>query len=43
MADKLTIEQETVLLEKINIGRQQILDGEFLTEEEMDKETDSWE
>jgi predicted transcriptional regulator len=43
MAVKLTTEQETFLLEKINTGRQQILSGEFFTEEEMDEEIDFWE
>lgn len=34
--------QEIILLQKIEIAEQQIANGEYLTEEEMDKEIDSW-
>jgi predicted transcriptional regulator len=40
---KLTAEEEIILLKKIDIAQQQIANGEFLTEEEMDAEIDSWE
>lgn len=34
---------EIILLQKIEIARQQIENGEFLTEEELDKEIDQWD
>jgi len=34
--------EEIMLLQKIEIARQQIKDGDFLTEEELDKEIDTW-
>jgi hypothetical protein len=34
--------EEVILLQKIEIGKKQILDGDFLTEEELNKEVDSW-
>lgn len=37
------IVQEIILLQKIEIARQQVKDGNFLTEEEFDKEIDSWD
>jgi hypothetical protein len=36
------IVSEIILLQKIEIARAQIKSGEFLTEEELDKEIDSW-
>jgi hypothetical protein len=33
---------EIILLQKIEIARKQIQYGEFLTEEELDKEIDQW-
>ena len=33
---------EIILLQKIEIAREQVKNGEFLTEDEMDKEIDSW-
>lgn len=33
---------EIILLQKIEIARKQVQDGEFLTEEELDKEVDQW-
>jgi predicted transcriptional regulator len=38
----LTQEEKQIISEKIEIALQQIEDGDFLTEEEMDKEIDSW-
>ncbi|MBW4888142.1 hypothetical protein KXQ82_00380 [Mucilaginibacter sp. HMF5004] len=40
-ADELI--EKIILLQKVEIGRQQIKDGESLTEEEMDKLIDSWQ
>lgn len=37
------IVEEIILLQKIEIARQQVRDGDFLTEEEFDKEIDSWD
>lgn len=34
---------EIILLQKIEIARKQIENGEFLTEEELDKEIDQWD
>jgi hypothetical protein len=34
--------EEIILLQKIEIARKQIKDGEFLTEDELDKEIDQW-
>lgn len=34
--------EEVILLQKIERARQQVKDREFLTEEELDKEFDSW-
>jgi len=34
--------EEIVLLQKIEIAKQQIKDGKYVTEEEMDKLIDSW-
>jgi hypothetical protein len=34
--------EEIMLLQKIEMARQQIRNGDFLTEEEFDKETDKW-
>lgn len=36
------IVEEIILLQKIEIARKQVQDGEFLTEEELDKEIDQW-
>jgi hypothetical protein len=36
------IVEEIILLQKIEIARKQVRDGDFLTEEEFDKETDQW-
>ena len=36
------IVEEIILLQKIEIARKQIKDGEFLTEDELDKEIDQW-
>jgi hypothetical protein len=36
------IVEEIILLQKIEIARKQVQDGEFLTEEELDKEVDQW-
>jgi len=36
------IVEEIILLQKIEIARKQIQNGDFLTEEEFDKETDKW-
>jgi hypothetical protein len=33
---------ELILLQKIEIARKQVQDGDFLTEEELDKEVDQW-
>jgi predicted transcriptional regulator len=38
----LTSEREILLLQKIEIAERQIANGEFLTEEEMDAEIESW-
>lgn len=35
--------ERIIILQKVEIAQQQIANGEFLTEEEMDKEIDSWE
>jgi hypothetical protein len=37
------IVEEIILLQKIEIARKQVKDGEFLTEEELDKEIDHWD
>ncbi|WP_183575566.1 hypothetical protein HDF18_16790 [Mucilaginibacter sp. X5P1] len=34
---------EIILLQKIEMSRKQIQDGDFLTEEEFDKEIDQWD
>lgn len=34
---------EIILLQRIEFAQQQIANGEFLTEEEVDKEMNSWE
>jgi hypothetical protein len=34
---------EIILLQKIEIARKQFKDGDFLTDEELDKEIDSWQ
>jgi len=34
--------EEIILLQKIEIARKQIKDGDFLTEDELDKEIDLW-
>jgi len=36
------IVEEIILLQKIEIARKQVQNGEFLTEEELDKEVDQW-
>jgi len=33
---------EIILLQKVEIARQQVKDGNFLTEEELDREMDKW-
>ena len=46
MPEKFSVDElveKIFLLQKIEIGMQQIKDGEFFTEEEMDKIIDSWE
>ena len=35
--------EEVVLLQKIEIARKQVQAGEFLTEEELDREIEGWE
>jgi len=35
--------ERIILLQKIETAREQIKDGEYLTEEEFDKEVDSWD
>lgn len=35
--------EEVILLQKIEKARKQFREGNFLTEEELDKEIDSWE
>lgn len=35
--------EEIILLQKIELAREQISNGDFLTEDEMSKEIDSWE
>jgi hypothetical protein len=37
------IVEEIILLQKIEIARKQVQDGDFLTEEEFDHETDQWD
>jgi|GEM_PF-894934 hypothetical protein len=34
---------EIILLQKIEIARKQVQDGDFLTDEEFDKEIDTWQ
>jgi len=34
---------EIILLQKIEIARRQVQEGDFLTEDELDKEIDSWD
>ena len=34
---------EIILLQKIEIARKQVQDGNFLTEDELDKEIDKWD
>ncbi len=46
MPENFTVDQiieEIILMQKIEIAREQFKNGEFLTEEEMDKEIDSWD
>ena len=33
---------EIILLQKVEIARQEVKDGNFLTEEELDREMDKW-
>jgi len=35
--------EEIILLQKIEIARKQVQNGDFLTEEEFDKETGKWD
>jgi len=37
------IVEKIILLQKVEMGKQQIKDGNSLTEEEMDKLIDSWQ
>jgi Zn-dependent alcohol dehydrogenase len=37
------IVEEIILLQKIEMARKQIRNGEFITEEELDKEIDQWD
>lgn len=37
------IVEEIILLQKIEIARRQVQNGDFLTEEEFDKETNKWD
>jgi len=37
------LSEDSILLQKIEIGRQQIKDGMCFTEEEIDKLIDSWQ
>jgi len=37
------IVEEIILLQKIEMARRQVRDGDFLTEEELDKEVDQWD
>jgi Zn-dependent alcohol dehydrogenase len=44
--DEFTIDdmvEQMILLQKIETARKQIENGEFLTEEEFDKEVDKWD
>lgn len=34
---------EIILLQKTEIARKQIMDGEFLTEDELDEEIEKWQ
>ncbi len=46
MPDEFTVDQmieKIILLQKIEMAREQFKNGEFLTEEEMEKEIDSWD
>jgi predicted transcriptional regulator len=38
----LSKDEEAILLKKIEIALEQLKNGEFLTEDELDKEIDSW-
>jgi hypothetical protein len=45
MSDNFSVEsfiEKLTLLEKVKIGKQQIEDGVYFSEEEMDKLIDSW-
>jgi hypothetical protein len=35
--------ERMILLQKLEIAREQIRNGDYLTEEEFDKEVDSWD
>jgi len=35
--------EQIILLQKIEIARKQVQDGDFLTEEELDKEVNQWD
>jgi hypothetical protein len=37
------IVEEIILLQKIEMARKQVKDGEFLTEDELDKEVNQWD
>jgi hypothetical protein len=38
----LTEDEEAILLKKIELAQEQLKNGQFLTEEELDKEIDNW-
>ena len=45
MPDTFTVDDivgEIILLQKIEIARKQIQEGDFLTDEELDKEINAW-
>lgn len=46
MPDSFSVDdivEKIILLQRVEIGKQQIKDGHSLTEEEMDKLIDSWQ
>ena len=46
MPEKFSVDEifeQILLLQKIEAARKQIKEGDFLTEEELDKEVDQWD
>jgi hypothetical protein len=46
MPDTFTVDDivgEIILLQKIEIAREQVKNGDFLTDEELDQEINSWQ